>query len=417
MASRLRALRDGAAGLAEPGFFGGMDLLGKGLLLLALATAARTLPGQGYGVLVTSLSAAWLISVASDLGLSPRLPNLTLTEPSDARLVWLIRYAVVGTTAGTVVVTAALGDLPAWAASVFAGVTIPLVQPGLLLAIGRTRSAALALLGPSVGWLAFLALGAGETAVACLVAFGVSNAAVGLVCSAANPELRPRRSTAWQASLIIRDSLPTAGFALTSNLYSRVDTLLLAALVSPTVAGIYGTAYRFVTTAVGLGGFVVAVSAAKLASGSLEDERRVRRQVLSLSILAVLATSVLILPATRVLTTDRLDPVTGLLLAASVGPGLLSLFFTQTALLRGARVGLLQAGLLVLLVSGLAYPLLITWSGARGAALASLLLQCLATVAFARVHARTRAGLHRGAPTEADCGPGSVATAPASPQP
>jgi O-antigen/teichoic acid export membrane protein len=244
--------------------------------------------------------------------------------------------------------------------------------------------------------VALVLTGIPDDAVDCMLAFSASNVFAAVVCLAGNPELRPRRVRLRSASALLRASVPTAVFAITSNGYSRVDTLLLAWLVGPAVAGVYGTAYRFVTTAVGLAGFIVATAAKRLGIADRAGERLVRVQIVGYAFVSTVAVAVAIGPMTQLTAGRRLSNAAGFLLATAVFPAVLALFFTQTTLLRGGRRSLMSSSLKVAAIAASLYPALIVWRGVEGAAVASVVVETAAAVFYRSVLRlqRVEGGIH-----------------------
>jgi O-antigen/teichoic acid export membrane protein len=177
-------------------------------------------------------------------------------------------------------------------------------------------------------------------------------------------------------------------FAITSNLYGKVDTLLVGAMSGLSAAGVYGATYRFVTAIVGLSTFLSASSAKELVgeSGSARARTVLMRQFAGLGGLAAVA-ALPVLPVLCRLTTavwPSLAMTTPIALA--ILPAVLTVFFTQTSVLLGSGGRLARASVLTLVLALILYPALIHYEGVVGAGVASLLVEAMACVSFARVY-------------------------------
>jgi O-antigen/teichoic acid export membrane protein len=398
----------------RPGSFASFDLMGKILNLAALGACARALSAEDYGRLVAALTAAVLISVALDAGLSPRLVELTLREEEGASAFWIIKYGqlflVTLTYAGFWISGA---KVPVWLPIIAAAVSIQVVQPGALVALGRRLSAFTALAFSPLMWLCSVLALTPKNAEACLVLFAIANMFASSLCAARNVEYRPRRTSWTRVTSLLRVSSWTAVFAVASNGYSRLDTLLLAWLASPAEAGVYGTAYRFVTTAVGFTGFIVSAAARQLLTPDRTRDRLIRVQVTVYGAVATAVVAITIVPLTQFTAGSPLPGSAGWVLAGAVFPAVHVVFYTQASVLRGARKPLALAALKTAAIATVLYPTAIASLGILGAAFASVVTEVLA-VCFYRSVLR---GTNHGDPRPGDGGGRSRRRSPRPRQP
>ena len=400
----------------------------SGLMLLALALAARWLGADAYGRLAGVLAWAGMLAVLFQLGLPPHLLRRVAAferDGDDAALRALLRRSV-----GAVVIAAVGGAglaLSVWASGVptpwptqafvfgalaagalaflrvlgawlqargrvLAGqVADALVRPGgLLLGVAAAMALGMPASGTSAAWLFIIAAAMAALVAAGQVWFGERQ---GSFPSEAAAERRLEPAGAWLAA-----TGPLLGAALLHAVMANADVLMLGALADAEAAGAYHAASRIALTlglAMAAVGTVTGPHLARAAAdGDAAEQRRIAvTSSRLLAIPAVLALPLVVLAA---------EPALGWLGEgfAAGAPALVGLWIGQLVNLACGPVAVLLnchereraalAGLALGAAANLGLnALLIPPLGATGAAIAtatSMALWNLVLVAAVRRH-------------------------------
>lgn len=237
----------------------GAEALGKVASLGLMAVLARQEGPRGLGVLVLALAWAELAVTAIDLGFDRYLLRCVARDRSElAALFWnVLRLKAVRAVPVLTLVIAigwiAYGATTRWTLVAVCGAllldSVQYTLASVFAAVERLAPAAGALLCQrlvaAAAGVAALAAGLGVVAVA--VAYLIASATAVAVSAAllARTVDIPRPSFPAEArERLRRHALPYAMQEVLAVGITRTDALLLAALASPVVVGIYGAAYR-----------------------------------------------------------------------------------------------------------------------------------------------------------------------------
>jgi O-antigen/teichoic acid export membrane protein len=324
---------------------------------IALVIVARRLGPADYGgyALVTSLTQ--MSAVIADWGLLLVGARAVAVRPAEtdrilrtclalrlglglAAVALLVGLAFVASDRGTVHVAGAVAGLSFLVGAPFA---VGHIRAQADLRMERVGLALLAGSLASMVWL-LVALASGGGLVALAGSFVASSAVSSLVCLALTPgglPLRPRLDPErWRP--LLRESTPVALGLVFVTIYFYVDALLLARLSTPRQLGLYDSAYRFVQLAPLVP--TVVVSSVFTLAARLAAEDRARLALFVRELLSVVA---LLLPLP--------------LLALAFAPGdLIELVYGPAYREAGSLLAILAVGVVLMILSGVAGPLLVT---------------------------------------------------------
>lgn len=261
-----------------------------GLGLLFHVVAARGLGPSGYGAFAAALTYAVLWAIVMDAGISVALTREAAADP--ARLAWLPRLA---RWKAALAIAGALGAL---ASGVILGVDAPVLWLIGVLALGmigssgmRLASAGLRVAGAFgrdaalatvqrvlLVALAIGALAAGAGTIGVAIAFAASYGLAAALALAAARTSVPATRDAPPRGFLWRVCLPLGVVELLTNLYFKVDQILLLELRSAEETGLYAAAYRVIEAALLLVGGVMGVVFLRLAAARA-DHRAFARQL------------------------------------------------------------------------------------------------------------------------------------------
>ena len=249
-------------------------MAGKVAVLVLYAVLARELGAAPVGYLTLALSMSILVQIGA-LGTDPLLTGEIAREPQSLRrLFWnclLIKAVIGGAVALVIVVVAVVGD---FSPPVRVALLIMLAS-GMIDLMASTSAAVLRgkeamvpvaysgfvqrMVTTAIGVVSVTAANAGIVAVSLgYVAGSVVGAAL-LVTAVERRGLRPQANVSLKkARAIAVDSWPLGIGTALGAVLARADAILLSALATASVVGLYGAAYRvmestfFVSWAVGM---------------------------------------------------------------------------------------------------------------------------------------------------------------------
>jgi O-antigen/teichoic acid export membrane protein len=365
-----------AAGLFRTGgAFAIVDAVGKGLAFAVVAVLTRQETPHTFGVIVAGMAGASIVQTVADGGLALVLARAVAksdprsTEVSASK----VAIAIAIFLPATGIALTATDPVSVVAASCASGAASALPPVGALLAAQKLRAAGAALVGPNVLFLAAIAVFPITNAAKVLLLFAGSNAFVGSLTLIPR-EVRPKLVSLRRAARLYAEHIANGVFTVTTMIYGRIDTVILAAIGSAAVAGLYGTYFRLVLAAVGFFSWLTPLAFSSLSDWSTLQsrirwlERRLLVPALTVTVLLSLVGPV----ALRLLTHHGHLPVATILLVSALAiPTILSAPLGGALIMNDRSRALAQAALVVLVVSLVSYATLIPDLGSTGAALAS----------------------------------------------
>jgi O-antigen/teichoic acid export membrane protein len=243
------------------GIFAAVDAIGKLMALAVVVILTRRESAYTFGVIVAGISAASMVQCVVDGGLGTALARAVARDDTAMRVL-----------AGSKVTMTVLASIPCLAvilaphsvlaiplAALACGATGALLLVPALLAAHRLMYASIALTGPNALFVALLLLLPALNAVEVLYLFAGCNALCALVTLRAS-EVRPRAVSPLRTARLYRRHLAKGIYILTSTIYGRLDTVILALVGAVAAAGLYGTYFRVVLAAVGLVSWISALA-------------------------------------------------------------------------------------------------------------------------------------------------------------
>jgi O-antigen/teichoic acid export membrane protein len=194
---------------------------------------------------------------------------------------------------------------------------------------------------------------------------------------------------------VYRQGIPAGVFTLATAVYGKADTVTLALLLSPVIAGVYGSYYRVVIAAVGMATWISPLAAGRFRrptevwGNSMELLKRLSWVAAVLAVLLLLTGPQI----TKAITHGGVLPgPCTFFLSMLVIPTILSTPLAYALLMIRAEWALSKLSLIVMAVAVCVYPSAIALGGVSAVAAASLAVHLLAflTVWWAL---RTRANL------------------------
>ncbi len=368
--------------------FAMVDVVSKLLALAVVVVVGRALSETGFGEVVASLALASIIAAVLDLGVNTRLVGLVVSDLEHARQTVARRYHAFAVVAVLGAIGCGVSSTRLVSASVVAAVFMAALPVGAILAAGKTGWAAFALAMPNLVFLLALLIVGPSGPVQVLWMWAASNLFTLVWLWRGVRWLRPAWSVPlplWQA---YRESLPIGIFNGVVLSYGRVDAVLVAVIVSPATAGVYGTYYRVVLAVLSLASWSAAVVAKRLGDEAT-GRAHLRRLLWGLALVSVPVAGVLF-AALPTLVSGLLGyqaelPVTArLALALLPLPAMLINALVFFLVIRGRQRRLTVVSLVVGTVAACAYPLAIVNYGVSGAAAASLVIETIACALFLR---------------------------------
>lgn len=396
-AERARSLRGNPLVRQFTGLSGGR-IVAALVSFVWLAVAARRLPVDEFADLALVLSVGAMVAVITDWGLVVLLNEAVAAEPARARssLVLVVRRRLllsvpaIGILAVAYLVAA--NDRSGWVPTVYAVSLLATVAhtsaAAALRGMGRIAPEAVNEVVSRVVVLSAGALvvvgGGGLVAVVAVYAAADLGSAVYLGWSARRSLSAER--TADAARFRIRRAGPLGLASMIGLVYYRIDVWLLALLATATAVAQYSVSYRLLDGLIipaGAMAMVLIGNTANLAHG--DAVRRSDQMAGLLSLILLPAVALLVAAPSTVLRVafgpEYVDGASILrILALAVIP-------SAAALAWAPLVALRSRGLLVVTTASLVLNLglnlaLIPAIGARGAAIATVVGQCLQAVAF-----------------------------------
>lgn len=286
-----------------------VSVLQAGVAFVLGVLTARALGPTGQGVVTTVVTTTSIAVLAASLGsgIALRVRARPRPDTDDLRAYAALSLAVlplaaVATVAVVALVLRGTADpaLLGLAALVAVALMAARQAADLCQAVGRTDAAIFSLLVLAVTQLAafavVLATGSARptTVLACLLLGGAAQTAYCLLVSRGQTGALPRPGAATARGLL-RLGLPSLGYSIGLILLQRVDRILLGAVAGPTVLGVYAAAatlsevIRLLPSTIGQ----LIFSRVAEERAVTPDVRRLRRQLLLLAALCVLALEVL----------------------------------------------------------------------------------------------------------------------------
>ena len=395
--------------IRSAGTFSGMDAAAKAAVFLSLVVAARVLGPNGFGEFVLVYTAAQIVALIADMGLT----TLVLRQGArSGRMHQTPLWTAVALNVGASLVCG-LGLVGAFAVLHPSGTSLAAVYVPTLLILTVTTSlegAAIAARRPlrvatcrlagnsCVLGLTVVLLSVRPAPELVAVAFLVGGI-VKFACIVASTRslvpgiaLRPRL-----AAPLLRGGAPFYGSAIAAFLYQRVDVLLLGSLASVAVAGEYAAAYRILD-----GTFLLptAVVAAFLPSWTARRGRNDTTLGASPIVLILVCVGVLVgveLVLARELIVDLLfgDEYSSAAPVLAVLGLSVPIFYANIALVwiaysRGMEARVATLGIVALIANVVLNVVLIAALGGVGAAIATVVTEAVVCVGYAFT-----LGLHR----------------------
>src|ERR1700674_494952 len=243
--------------------FAAVDLLGKLVALAVVFVLARKQPPSVFGWTVTGIAGSAIIQVIVDGGQGMlQARAATVANPGRAQIIVSSRYdaivaiSLISLAAMTIPLTA----VHVASAAVIVGSSSASLSVSALLARHRLVPAAVALVGPNVSFLVLLLLLPPPTATTALLVFAASNFFMAYVSSNRQVDLTPKVVSFKEVLTSYKAGVPIALSSLATTVYGKLDTVLVALLVAPAIAGIYSTFYRIVLAVAGLSSWIAPLS-------------------------------------------------------------------------------------------------------------------------------------------------------------
>jgi len=368
--------------------FAMVDIVSKLLALAVVVVVGRGLPRAPFGEVVAGLALASIISAVLDFGVSTRLVALVVGDLEYARHAVARRYQVLSVALLLGAVGTVVPGTRLLSASLVAAVFMAALPVGAILASGKTSWAALALALPNSLLLAALLAIGSSGPVQVLWLWALANAITLVWLWRGIPWLRPAWSVPiplWEA---YRGTWPIGIFNGVVLGYGRIDSVLVALMVSTAVAGVYGTYYRAVLAMLSLASWSGAVVATRLGDETT-GSANLRRLLWGLTTVSVPAAALLFVALPPVVSGllgyQAVLPVTArLALALLPLPAMLINAVVFFLIIRSRQRRLAVASLVVGAIAACLYPVAIAEYGVTGAAVASLAIETIACALFLR---------------------------------
>ncbi|MDQ4097634.1 MAG: hypothetical protein M3144_07185 [Actinomycetota bacterium] len=373
--------------------FAAVDIAGKVLGLAVVIVLARRMADGQFGEVVASLALANVLLAFFDFGMNFHLVALVVRDRQQVREAIARRYQVLGAIVLVALVTSGLPPLRSVSVCVAAGAAMAALPTGVLLAGRETFWAACSLVGPNLLFLGLVATVPGLDPMGAMVLWTIANVATLVSLWPAVEWIRPKRGPQISLWRLHRQSLSLALFNLVVLAYGRLDTVLVATLVSSAVAGVYGTLYRVVLAAVGVASWSANVAAQRFGDveRGIDDLRRLIRCAAGLAVVLAAGLLFTLSPAVELLLGRRvhLSPATVVAFSALVIPLIIANPITYFVVVGGHQRRLTSCSLVAGAAAVLLYPPAIRAFGMTGGALSSLAIEVLALALFARAALRS----------------------------